>query len=140
MESGEMNSIPVRSVNDSAIDERNKRLEREVQLEVNPLAIVGDTTAEVLQISARTLGVTGVVAVGAIFYGLYPRFARYRHWNIKKYTRRQVEFRQYWFGTANIPKVINPNESRTGWYNLVWVCFWAKMFRWATEMPEFPMM
>lgn len=86
--------------------------------------------------------VPGLLCVATLWWGMYPRFARFRHNHIKRFRRRQVEFREGLFHTKNITKIRHENEVRPGWKGWATFFVFARAFQDATEMPEmqsFPM-
>eukprot|EP00331_Platyophrya_macrostoma_P027682 CAMPEP_0176447184 /NCGR_PEP_ID=MMETSP0127-20121128/24853_1 /TAXON_ID=938130 /ORGANISM="Platyophrya macrostoma, Strain WH" /LENGTH=139 /DNA_ID=CAMNT_0017833527 /DNA_START=42 /DNA_END=461 /DNA_ORIENTATION=- len=80
----------------------------------------------------------GVLCVASIVWGTYPAFARFRHQNIRRFRRAQVDFRERLFHTKNITKIRVPEENRGGWYYWSIFFFLFRLFQDATEMPEMP--
>ncbi|CUG87885.1 Hypothetical protein, putative [Bodo saltans] len=78
----------------------------------------------------------GILCMATLWWGMYPRFARFRHNNIRRYRRKQVEYREGLFHTKNITKIRDPNEVRPGWKGWAGFFVLARGFQDATEMPE----
>jgi hypothetical protein len=83
--------------------------------------------------AART---PGLLCIATLCWGMYPRFARFRHNNIRRYRRKQVEYREGLFHTKNITKIRDPAEVRPGWKGWAGFFVLARGFQEVTEMPE----
>ena len=134
-----MSQLPVRTTRDDVVHEREERLRREFDVDVsNPFR------QAFLRLNANVITLynhvraPGVMLGLTLWWGLYPQYARFRHNAIKRFGRRQVDYRKRFFHTRNIPKTVDPNEERRSWRGWALFFVFARWFQQATEMPEMP--
>jgi hypothetical protein len=134
-----MTQLGVRTVQDTK--KGNDELEI-LHEESNPFRTGALKLSSVVHQVYSVLRFPGLLCAATLWWGMYPKFARLRHNHIKRFRRRQVEFREGLFHTKNITKVRNASEVRPGWKGWALFFVFARWFQQATEMPDmqaFPM-